>query len=172
MYPIWNSLVTVLAAAYLEPLSSQYQVWNETSHYAVVVHGRPKTPKNTSFLGSPSPQGSYSPYILGDTTRPRHVTCVLVWSKSDRRRLRKLCTNKQTNKQTNRQTDTTKIMVTWLWTNTCRYSATQACTGKPSFPMQSTCGTLPVEVCQLPPDTFRLISTVFSMTITRPRAHA
>ena len=30
----------------------------------------PKTPKNTSFLGLPSPQGSHSPYILGDTTRP------------------------------------------------------------------------------------------------------
>jgi len=30
----------------------------------------PKTHKNTSFLGSPSPQGSHSPYILGDTTRP------------------------------------------------------------------------------------------------------
>jgi len=26
-------------------------------------------------------------------------------------------TNKQTDKQTNRQTDTTKIMVTWPWTN-------------------------------------------------------
>jgi len=25
----------------------------------------------------------------------------------------------QTNKQTNRQTDTTKIMVTWPWTNLC-----------------------------------------------------
>jgi len=50
-----------------------------TSGYAMVVHGRPQTPKNTSFLGgSPSPQGSYSPYILGDTTRPGHVTCVLV----------------------------------------------------------------------------------------------
>jgi len=29
----------------------------------------------------------------------------------------KLCTNKQTKKQTKRQTDTTKIMVTWPWTN-------------------------------------------------------
>jgi len=27
-------------------------------------------------------------------------------------------TNKQTNRQTDRQTDTTKIMVTWPWTNT------------------------------------------------------
>jgi len=79
-----------------------------TSGYAMVVHGRPKTPKSTSFWGSPSPQGSYSPYILGDTTRPRHVTCVLVWSKSDRRRLRKTLhkqTNKQTDRQTNKQTN-------------------------------------------------------------------
>ena len=80
-------------------------VWKQkvvsTSGYAMVVHGRPKTPKNTSFLGSPSPQGSYSSYILGDTTRPGHVTCVLVWSKSDRRRLRKTL-HKQTNRQTNR----------------------------------------------------------------------
>ena len=75
----------------------------------------PKTPKNTSFFrGSPSPQGSHSPYILGDTTRPRHTTCVLVWSKSDQRQLRKTA---QTNRQTDRQTDTTKIMVTWPWTN-------------------------------------------------------
>jgi len=72
----------------------------------------PKTPKNTRFLGSPSPQGSHSPYILRDTTRPRHITCILVWSKSDQRWLRKTL-HKQTNKQTDRQTDTTKIMVTW-----------------------------------------------------------
>jgi len=38
----------------------------------------PKTPKNASFKGSPSPQGSHSPYILGDTTRPRHITRVQV----------------------------------------------------------------------------------------------
>ena len=38
----------------------------------------PKTPKNTSLLGVTQPQGSHSPYILGDTTRPRHITCVLV----------------------------------------------------------------------------------------------
>ena len=38
----------------------------------------PKTPKNTSFLGVTQPQGSHSPYILGDTTRPRHITYVLV----------------------------------------------------------------------------------------------
>ena len=38
----------------------------------------PKPLKYKFFLGSPSPQGSYSPYILRDTTRPGHVTCVLV----------------------------------------------------------------------------------------------
>jgi len=71
----------------------------------------PKPLKIQVFWGSPSPQGSYSPYILGDTTRPGHVTCVLVWSKSDRRRLRKTL-----HKQTDKQTHTTKIMVTWPWT--------------------------------------------------------
>jgi len=45
-----------------------------------------------------------------DTTRPRHITYVLVWSKSDQRWLRKTL-----HKQTNKETDTTKIMVTWLW---------------------------------------------------------
>jgi len=38
----------------------------------------PKTPKNTSLLGVTQPQGSHSPYILGDITRPRHTTYVLV----------------------------------------------------------------------------------------------
>ena len=63
----------------------------------------PKTPKNTSFLGVTQPQESHSPYILGDTTRPRHITYVLVWSKSDQRRLRKTL-HKQTDRQTNQQT--------------------------------------------------------------------
>jgi len=70
----------------------------------MVVHGRPKTPKIQVFWGSPSPQGSYSPYILGDTTRPGHVTCVLVWPKSDRRWLRKTL-HKQTDRQTYKQTN-------------------------------------------------------------------
>jgi len=61
----------------------------------------PKCLKIQVFWGSPSPHRSYSPYILGDTTRPGHVTCVLVWSKSDRTRLRKTL-HKQTNRQTNR----------------------------------------------------------------------
>ena len=59
----------------------------------------PKTPKNTSFYRSPSPQGSHSPYILGATTRPRHITYVQVSSKSDQRRLRKTL-HKQTDKPT------------------------------------------------------------------------
>jgi len=37
----------------------------------------PKTPKNTSFLGVTQPPGA-QPHILGDTTRPRHITYVLV----------------------------------------------------------------------------------------------
>ena len=75
-------------------------------------------PLKYKFWGSSSPQGSHSPYILGDITRPGHVTCVLVWSKSDRRRLRKTL-----HKQTDKQTDTTKIMVTWPWTNNTRRRA-------------------------------------------------
>ena len=57
-----------------------------------------KTVGRDSFLRSPSP------YILGDTTRPRHITYVLVWSKSDQRRLRKTL-HKQTDRQTDIQTD-------------------------------------------------------------------
>ena len=91
-------------AAYLAPYRNSTWEQKTTSGYAMVVHSRPQTLKNTSLWGSPSPQGSYSPYILGDTTRPGHVTCVLVWSKSDRRRLRKTL-HKQTNRQTNKQTD-------------------------------------------------------------------
>jgi len=59
----------------------------------------PKTPKN-KFLGVTQPSGVPQPCILGDTTRPRHITYVLVWSKSVQRRLRKTL-----HKQTNRQTD-------------------------------------------------------------------
>jgi len=33
----------------------------QTSSYAMVVHGRPKTPKNTSFLGHPAPRGRTAP---------------------------------------------------------------------------------------------------------------
>ena len=38
----------------------------------------PKPLKILFFWGGGGPQGSYSPYILGDTTRPGLVTCVLV----------------------------------------------------------------------------------------------
>jgi len=38
----------------------------ETSGYAMVVHGRPKTPKNTSFLGVTQPPGVAQPlYFRG-----------------------------------------------------------------------------------------------------------
>jgi len=80
----------------------------------------PKTPKNTSFFrGHPAPRGRTAPIlahlrifilrytnvliiiiiiiILGDTTTPWHITYVLVWSKSDQRRLRKTL-YKQTNR--------------------------------------------------------------------------
>jgi len=70
----------------------------------------PKTPKIQVFRVT-SPQGSHSPYILGDATRLRHITCVLVWSKSDQRRL---------SKTLHKQTDTTKIIFTWSWTNYVR----------------------------------------------------
>jgi len=62
----------------------------------------------------PSPQGSHSPYILGDTTRPRHITCpslIEIGPKTAEKNFAQ--TNKETNKQTDRQTDTMKIMVTW-----------------------------------------------------------
>ena len=71
----------------------------------------PKTPKYTSFLGVTQPPGVTQPLYSKDTTRPRHITRILVWSKSNQRRLRKTL-----HKQTDKQTDTTKIMVTWLWT--------------------------------------------------------
>jgi len=54
-------------------------------------------PLKIQVLGVTQPQGSHSPYILGDTTRPRHITSILVWSKLDQRRLRKTL-HKQTDK--------------------------------------------------------------------------
>jgi len=56
----------------------------------------PKTPKNTSFLGVTQPQGLHGPYILRDTTRPRHITYVLVGSKTAEKN------SAQTNKPSNR----------------------------------------------------------------------
>ena len=40
-------------------------VINITSGYAMVVHGRPKTPKNTSFGGHPAPMGRTALYSRG-----------------------------------------------------------------------------------------------------------
>jgi len=88
----YNQFISSITELSLDPAISHQVVYSETqqiyaicttklnkaSGYAMVVHGRPQTPKNTSFWGSPSPHGSYSPYILGDTTRPGHVTCALV----------------------------------------------------------------------------------------------
>jgi len=41
----------------------------------------PQTPKNTSFRGHSAPRGRTAPIFYGTqvhTTRPRHITCVLV----------------------------------------------------------------------------------------------
>ena len=62
----------------------------------------------------PSPIGRTSPYILGDTTRPRHITCVLVWSESDQRRLRKTL-HKQTDKPTDRHYENNGHMAVNQW---------------------------------------------------------
>jgi len=83
-----------------------YNITKNQDNLIKTVGRAPKPLKIQVFWGAPSPQGSYSPYILGDTTRPRHIAYVLVWSKLDQRRLRK----------TDKPTDTTKIMVTWPWT--------------------------------------------------------
>jgi len=53
-----------------------------------------KTPKNTSFKGSPSPQGSHSPYIIGDTTCNICPSLIEIGSK----------TAEKSSAQTNRQT--------------------------------------------------------------------
>jgi len=63
-------------------------------------------------------KNQHSPYILGDTTRPGHVTCVLVWSKSDQRRLRKTL-----HKQTNRHYENNgHLAVNQLWSTEIRIS--------------------------------------------------
>ena len=74
----------------------------QTSSYAMVVHWFTAAPKplKIQVFWVIQPQGSHSPYILGDTTRP--VTCVLVWSKLDRRRRLRKTLHKQTNRQTDR----------------------------------------------------------------------
>ena len=66
-------------------------------------------PLKYKFLGVTQPRGVAQPYILEDTTRPRHITCsslVEIGSK----------TAEKNSAQTDRQTDTMKIMVTWPWT--------------------------------------------------------
>jgi len=62
----------------------------------------PKTPKDTSFLGVNQPQRSHSPYILGDTTRPRHNICPSLIEMGSKTAAKN---SAQTNRQTNRQTD-------------------------------------------------------------------
>jgi len=91
----------------------------KTSGYAMWFTAAPKPLKIQVLGGHPAPRGCTAPIFYGgNTTRPRHVTYVLVWSKSDQRRLRKTL-----HKETDRQTDTTKIMVTWPWTNTQTYKS-------------------------------------------------
>jgi len=62
----------------------------------------PKPLKIQVFGGHPAP-GVVQPYILGDTTRPGHVTCVQIGSKTAEKNSAQ--TNKQTNKRTDRQTN-------------------------------------------------------------------
>ena len=77
----------------------------KTSGYAMVVHGRPKTPKNTIFWGHLAPGVVQPLYSRG------HITCVYSLIEIGSK------TAEKNSAQTNRQTDTTKIMVTWPWTN-------------------------------------------------------
>jgi len=63
----------------------------------------PKPQKIQVLLGSPSPQGSHSPYILGDTTRPGCVTLCPSLIQTGSKTAEK--NSAQANKQTNRQTD-------------------------------------------------------------------
>ena len=80
-----------------------------------IVFWAPK-PLKIQILGVTQPQASHSPYILGDTTRPRHITYVLASLIEIGSKIAE-----KNSAQTNRQTDTTKIMVTWPWINT-RYT--------------------------------------------------
>jgi len=66
----------------------------------------PKTPKNTSFYGSPSPQGSHSPYILGTQLDQTYNICPsLIKIASETGEKNSAQTNKQTDRQTDRQTN-------------------------------------------------------------------
>jgi len=83
-----------------------------------VVHGRgcnlraPKLLKIQVFRGHPALRGRTASIFYGTQLDPDIITYVQVWSKSDQRQLRKTL-----HKQTDKPTDTTKIMVTWPWTN-------------------------------------------------------
>ena len=43
---------------------------DEIGGYDTVVHGRPKTPKNTSFWGHPAPRGRTAPIFYGTQLDP------------------------------------------------------------------------------------------------------
>ena len=62
----------------------------------------PKIPKKTSFLGVTQPPGVAQPLYSRGHNWTRHITYVLVLSKSDQRRMRKTL-HKQTDKQTLRK---------------------------------------------------------------------
>ena len=55
------SLCTPSTLRYMTKLNIFQKSAITTRGYAMVVHGRPKTPKNTSFWGSPSPRGRTAP---------------------------------------------------------------------------------------------------------------
>jgi len=84
---------------------------NPTKTIGRVSFLSPKTPKNTSFGGPPSPQGGAQPlYSRGHNQTQSYNICpslIEMGSKTAEKN------SAQTNKQTDRQTDTTKIMVTW-----------------------------------------------------------
>jgi len=52
--------------------------YNTTKNQDKLCFLSPKTPKNTSFLGVTQRPGVAQPILVGDTTRPRHITYVLV----------------------------------------------------------------------------------------------
>jgi len=96
-----DELLLLLIHVFLSVL--HYLCWNFSLKLAATLWwftAAPKPLKIQVFWGSSSPQGSHSPYILrGDTTRPRHVTCIpsLIQIGSK--------TAEKNSAQTNRQTD-------------------------------------------------------------------
>ena len=78
-----------------------------TSVYAMVVHVRPKTPKNRSFGGHPAPTGRTAPIISGtqlDRICNMCPSLIQMGSKTAEKTLHKQ-TDKQTDRQTDRQTN-------------------------------------------------------------------